>query len=207
MNNMNNLKKIINKKHQNEKLAEVYQILHSDVNINLDTKIRELKHTYKTELKGFKYVIDPDILLNITKKYVRYVGFNNKLYYGGFLVKSEKKNNTTYIYLISTHKQIWSIDFNSYYIFINDIISTKNEKIRKALLGTKLSEERKEKIRQKAIGRKQSKEQIKNRIDKIKQLIWVNNGSINYRILPNLFEEYKNQGFVRGQIIKRKING
>ena len=83
----------------------------------------------------------------------------------------------------------------------------RNEKIRKALLGTKLSEERKEKIRQKAIGRKQNKEQIKNRIDKIKQLIWVNNGSINYRILPNLFEEYKNQGFVRGQIIKRKING
>jgi hypothetical protein len=25
--------------------------------------------------------------------------------------------------------------------------------------------------------------------------------------LPNLFEEYKEQGFVRGQIIKRKING
>jgi hypothetical protein len=45
------------------------------------------------------------------------------------------------------------------------------------------------------------------RIDKIKQLIWINNGSINYRILPNLFEEYKEQGFVRGQTIKRKING
>lgn len=84
----------------------------------------------------------------------------------------------------------------------------RNEKIRQALLGTKLSEERKEKIRQKAIGRKQSFEQIQNRVSKIKKLIWVHNGETNRRILPELFEEFKQNGFVRGQIIKRKnLNG
>lgn len=80
----------------------------------------------------------------------------------------------------------------------------RNNKIRQSLLGSKLSEERKDKIRQKAIGRKQSSEQIKNRVDKIKNLIWVHNGETNKRILPELLEEYKQNGFVRGQIIKRK---
>lgn len=130
--NTNTLDKIINKKLIQEKRNEVHKILNTDTNINLDSKIRELKHTYKSELKGFKYVTDPDVFLNIKRKYVRYVGFNNQVYYGGFLVKTEKKNNTIFIYLINTNKKIWSIDFNNYYIFINDIISTKNEKIRKA---------------------------------------------------------------------------
>ncbi len=84
----------------------------------------------------------------------------------------------------------------------------RNEKIRQSLLGMKHSEERKEKIRQKAIGRKQSIEQIQNRVNKIKKLIWVHNGETNRRILPELFEEFKQNGFVRGQIIKRKnLNG
>ena len=80
----------------------------------------------------------------------------------------------------------------------------RNKKISQSLLGTKLSEERKEKIRQKAIGRKQSFEQIQNRVNKIKKLIWVHNGEKNRRILPEFFEEFKQNGFVRGQIIKRK---
>ena len=83
----------------------------------------------------------------------------------------------------------------------------RNKKIRQALLGTKLSEERKEKIRQKAIGRKQSFEQIQNRVNKIKKLIWVHNGEKNRRILPELFDEFKQNGFVRGQIKKEKLNG
>jgi hypothetical protein len=123
--NINN--KIIKKKRE-----EVNNILNMEVTIKIDIKIKELKHTYKTELKGFKYVTDPTIFLSIKKIYVRYVGFNNQLYYGGFFVKAEQKNNTVFLYLINTNKQIWTIDFNNYYIFINDIISTKNEKIRKA---------------------------------------------------------------------------
>jgi len=83
----------------------------------------------------------------------------------------------------------------------------RNEKIKQTLLGTKLSEERKEKIRQKAIGRKQSFEQIQNRVNKIKKLIWVHNGEKNRRILPELFDEFKQNGFIRGQIKKEKLSG
>jgi hypothetical protein len=92
------------------------------------------------------------------------------------------------------------------HIMYND--TKRNEKIRQSLLGIKHTEERKDKIRQKAIGRKQSIEQIQNRVNKIKKLIWVHNGEKNRRIPPELFEEFRQNGFTRGQIIKRKnLNG
>jgi hypothetical protein len=84
----------------------------------------------------------------------------------------------------------------------------RNEKIKNSLLGSKLSEDRKEKIRQKAIGRKQSVESKLKKNQSLSKLIWVHNGTVNRRILPNLLEEYQNNGFVRGQIIKKgKLNG
>ena len=84
----------------------------------------------------------------------------------------------------------------------------RNEKIKNSLTGSKLTEERKEKIRVKAIGKKQSAETKLKKNESISKLIWIHNGTVNRRILPNLLEEYKNNGFVRGQIIKRgKLNG
>jgi hypothetical protein len=84
----------------------------------------------------------------------------------------------------------------------------RNEKIKNSLTGSKLSEERKEKIRLKAIGKKQSAETKLKKNESISKLIWIHNGTVNRRILPNLLEEYKNNGFVRGQINKKgKSNG
>ncbi len=106
----------------NDKLQEVKNILNSDIKINLDDIIKNIKKEYKTELKGFKYVFYGESLINLKNKYIKYVNFSNKLYYGGFLYKTEKKNNKYYIYLINKYKQIWVIDFDNYYIFINDIV-------------------------------------------------------------------------------------
>ena len=113
-----------------DKLKEVKQILNSIEKFDIDSKVRELKKTFKTELKGFKYVTDSNIFLNIKKKYIRYVCFNNKINYGGFFFKAEKKNNTVIIYLINSDKKVWPVDTNKNYIFVNDII-TENDKIRK----------------------------------------------------------------------------
>lgn len=112
-----------------DKLKEVKKILNSIEKVDLDLKIKELKKKFKVELKGFKYVADSNLFLTIKKKYIRYIGFNNKINYGGFFYKAEEKNNTIMIYLINSDKRVWSIDANKNYIFINDII-TENDKIR-----------------------------------------------------------------------------
>jgi hypothetical protein len=115
------------------KLIEVQQILKYKDEINNNNKINELMKKYKNELENFKYIDNENYFKNKKKIYVRYVSFDNKINYGGFFVKSEKKNNTTYIYLINTKKKIWYIDFNKNYIFINKII-TEDDKIRKSFI-------------------------------------------------------------------------
>ena len=85
---------------------------------------------------------------------------------------------------------------------------SRNEKIRLALTGVKHTEERKEKIKQKALGRKHSIETKVKRNESLSKLIWVNDGNINRRILPNLLDGFQKNGFVRGQLInKGKTNG
>jgi len=113
-----------------KKIREVKKILETNEEIFIDIKLKELKKKYKEELKEFKYVYDNNIFFNIKNKYIRYIGFNNKINYGGFFVKAEKRNNSIYIYLINKDRQIWFIDVNKNYIFINDII-TENNKMRK----------------------------------------------------------------------------
>lgn len=113
-----------------KKIREVRKILETKEEIFVDIKLKEIKKKYKEDLNDFKYVSDNNIFLNIKNKYIRYVGFNNKINYGGFFVKAENKNNTIFIYLINKDKKIWSIDVNKNYIFINDII-TENDKMRK----------------------------------------------------------------------------
>ena len=64
------------------------------------------------------------------------------------------------------------------------------------------------KNRQKAIVRKQSIETNLKRNKSLSKLIWVHNGTVNKRILPDLLDEYQQNGFVRGQLIKKgKLNG
>jgi len=113
----------------NDKFKEVKKILNLKVKIDLDSKIKELKKIYKPYLKGFKYVVDSNTFLEIKNKYIRYVGFDNKINYGGFLLKAECVGNIIYIYLINKDKKVWFINTNNFYIFINNIL-TKNEKTR-----------------------------------------------------------------------------
>ena len=115
----------------NIKLLEVQYILKYKEEVNNEKKIKNYYEKYKKELDGFKYIKNENYFYKKKKFYVRYVGFNNKLYYGGFFVKAEKKNNTTYIYLINTKKKIWYIDFNRNFVFVNKIIS-EDDKIRQA---------------------------------------------------------------------------
>jgi hypothetical protein len=111
------------------KLLEVQQILKYNEEVNNKQKIKEYYEKYKNELKDFKYIENANYFNNKKKLYIRYIGFNDKLYYGGFFIKIEKKNNTLYIYLINTKKKIWTVDFNKNYIFVNNIIS-EDDKIR-----------------------------------------------------------------------------
>lgn len=116
-----------------QKLFEVQQILKYTEIIDNKQQIKEYYKKYNNELKDFKYIENKNYFNNKKKLYIRYVGFNNKLYYGGFLVKTEEKNNTLYIYLINTKKKIWVIDFNRNYIFANNII-TEDDKIRQQFI-------------------------------------------------------------------------
>jgi hypothetical protein len=111
-------------------IKEVRKILGTKEEISIDSKLKEIKKKYKEDLKDFKYVSDNNIFFNIKNKYIRYVGFNNKINYGGFFLKAEKKNNSIYIYLINKDRKVWSIDVNKNYVYINDII-THNERMRK----------------------------------------------------------------------------
>jgi hypothetical protein len=113
----------------NTKLLEVQQILNSRENINNSEKIKKYYKKYKKELEEFKYIEDDSYLYNNKKLYIKYIDFNNKLHYGGFFYKLEKKNKTTYIYLISSQRKVWYIDFNKNFIFVNKVISN-NDKIR-----------------------------------------------------------------------------
>ena len=115
------------------KLLEVKYILKYKEEINNKDRIKNYYEKYKNELDGFKYIENENYFYNNKKFYVRYIGFNNKLYYGGFFVKAEEKNKTTYIYLINTKKKIWYIDFNKNFVFVNKIIS-EDDKIRKAFI-------------------------------------------------------------------------
>lgn len=112
-------------------INEVKQILKYNIEINNDSKIKKFKKIYMKELEDFEYIDNPSYFQDNKKKYIRYIGFNNKINYGGFFLKAVYKGNTVYIYLINKDKKVWYIDFNRNYVFINDIIN-ENVKMRKA---------------------------------------------------------------------------
>ena len=117
----------------NLKLMEIQQILKYNEETNNKQKIKDLFGKYKKELEDFTYVENETYFINNKKIYIRYVGFNNKINYGGFFYKIEKLNKNTYIYLINSRRKVWFIDFNKHYVFANKIIS-EDDKIRKAFM-------------------------------------------------------------------------
>jgi len=114
----------------NDILNEVRDILNTPSEINLDQKIKEIIENNKEELNGFEYISDNDELLSLKKKFIKYFEYN-KLQYGGILYKTEKINNTVFIYLVNSKKQVWKINADKVFIFCTDIL-TPNQKTRKS---------------------------------------------------------------------------
>ena len=113
------------------KLLEVQYIFKYKEEVNNDERIKNYYEKYKKELDGYTYIENENYFDIKRRVVVRYIGFNNKLNYGGFFYKTEKKNNTTYIYLVNTKRKIWYIDFKQNFIFVEKVLS-ENDKIRKA---------------------------------------------------------------------------
>lgn len=109
------------------KTIEIKKILEINNNFNINDVINNIKEKFKSELKGFQYIDDKKIITTFKNKYIRYVSFNNTLYYGGFFYKTENINGKLFIYLINKNKIPWKIDFDQYYIFYTKPIRTNNE--------------------------------------------------------------------------------
>jgi len=99
-----------------------------DLVIDTNQQLKILKDKYKKELEDFKYVKKITDLYGKQKLYIRYIGINGRLYWGGFLFKINKVNNKYFILLINKNKKPWSIDFDTHYIFYNAIV--KDDKLR-----------------------------------------------------------------------------
>ena len=109
------------------KLKEVQKILHNPIVFNVYKKVEELKKKYNSELEDFKYLDNINEIEILKNKYVKYVGINDLLYYGGIYYKTENINNKTYIYLINSKKKPWKIDFDNNYIFYKERIRNIND--------------------------------------------------------------------------------
>jgi hypothetical protein len=111
-----------------KKLSEVRDILKKKVEVNINEKIKEFKKKYQEELDGFTYIDDKIIISTLKNKFIRYIGFNGLLNYGGFLYKVENG----LIYLINKDRRIWKINIDQNFIFYKDIIKTNNDLRRNA---------------------------------------------------------------------------
>jgi hypothetical protein len=112
----------------NNKIKEIKNILNIEININ--TQIQYLKDKYKKELENFIYIEKINQLYEYPKLFIRYIGINGKLGWGGILLRIEQVNNKFFIYLINKKKKSWYIEFDKNYIFYQKIIKTNNENIR-----------------------------------------------------------------------------
>jgi hypothetical protein len=122
-----------------DKLDEVRKLLRTK-DVDLKSKVKEIKKKYKEDLQDFVYVEKAKTLVDAKKKFIRYVGFDNKINYGGFLLKVEKLNDNFYIYLINKDKKVWNIDFSRNYVFMVDILNN-DEKMRKEFEAYLLTQE------------------------------------------------------------------
>lgn len=112
----------------NNKIKEIKDILNTEINIK--TQIQYLKEKYKKELENFIYIEKINQLYEYPKIFIRYIGINGKLCWGGILLRIEQINNKFLIYLINKNKKSWYIEFDKNYIFYQKIIKTNNENLR-----------------------------------------------------------------------------
>jgi hypothetical protein len=99
----------------------------NDINLFIDnnfinTNIIELMNKYSNELTDYKYI---DNLIEFSllklKGSIRYINiYDNKLRYGGLLIKIYKNNNNKWISIIKTNNKKYYINFNNNYIFYKE---------------------------------------------------------------------------------------
>lgn len=114
-------------------LSEVIDIYNEQTVTEHD--IKKSMHTiykkYKVDLKEFKVLTLERLLKTKDKLFIRYIPaqnfINNKLNYGGFLIKFTEKTIT----LLSTLKKAWTISIDDNFIFYTKVLS-ENDKTRKA---------------------------------------------------------------------------
>lgn len=114
------------------KINEIIDILNSPVDIK--TQLYILKKKYKDQLTDFIYCDDINQIYEIKNIYIRYIGINGIIGWGGFLFKIDKNNKNSIIYLINKNKKVWKIYFNTNYIFYKIIIKSKNENMKTMFL-------------------------------------------------------------------------
>ena len=112
MNNDKIIDILLNNNHDNK--------IYEKKNIN----IQEIKNIYKKELSSYEFIEDIEYFISNCKNggYIRYVDMNNKLKWGGILLKikeDEKKNIINNIILVLKNKdnKIYEINWRTNYIF------------------------------------------------------------------------------------------
>jgi len=96
-----------------DKTQEINDIL----NMQVIDQLNDIKKKYKKELLDFIYIENEIEIISLKYAFIRYVGINGLLYYGGIYYKCEKINNDLFILLINKNKKPWKIKVNNNYIF------------------------------------------------------------------------------------------
>ena len=96
-----------------DKIEEINEIL----NMHIVDQLSDINKKYKKELLDFSYIENEIEIISLKNVFIRYVGINGLLYYGGIYYKCEKINGELFILLINKNKKPWKIKANNNYIF------------------------------------------------------------------------------------------
>lgn len=98
-----------------------------------------LKNKYIDQLKDYNYISCNDISKMKMGGFIRYINIQDDIYWGGMIVKIiNKKIEKMKLCLKNSKNQIWTINFQKYYIFYKKNKS-KSEKIREIFVSNFLN--------------------------------------------------------------------
>ena len=122
----------------NDKIIDILLNNNHDnkVNENKNINIQEIRNIYDKELSNYEFIEDIEYFISNCKNggYIRYVDMNNKLKWGGILLKikeDNKKNIKNNIILVLKNKnnKIYEINWRTNYIFYKKH-KTSNDNLR-----------------------------------------------------------------------------
>ena len=98
--------------------------------------LKELRNKFKDELEDYAFVKDVETLYQLkTGGYIRYINLNNKLKWGGILIKvyPDKKRDRNLMVLLSQNSKRFVVSFEKNYIFYKNH-TTYTDKTRKLFI-------------------------------------------------------------------------